>query len=217
MEFVTKLEVTNSIIVQWGIMLFVIAGAMLLTRNLEKVPSNRQSLVELLVDFVNNIVEDTMGTGTKKFVPYIGTLGIFILIMNLTGLIGIEPPTKGYSVTLALALISFLVIQAYAIKKKGLIKYFKGYAEPIGLLLPINIMERIMLPISLSLRLFGNIMAASIIIELVYTSLNKLFSGLPQLLVPIPLHFYFDIFDGGIQTAIFVILTMINIKIVAEH
>lgn len=217
MEFSIKPELTEVIIVQWGIIILLAILAILLTKNLKKIPDKKQSTVEVIVDFINNIVEDTMGPNTRRFVPYIGTLGIFLLFMNLTGLIGIEPPTKDYSVALALAVITFLVIQVYAIKKNGLLKYFKGYTEPVGVLLPINVMERIMLPVSLSLRLFGNMMAATIIMGLIYKGLSKSLLGFPQLVIPVPLHFYFDVFDGAIQMTIFVMLTMINIKTVSEH
>lgn len=191
--------------------------SIVLTRTLKKVPSKKQSAIEILIEFINNIVEDTMGPGTKSFVPYIGALAIFLLFMNLTGLVGIEPPTKEYSVTIALAAVTFLVVQGYAIKKHGIKNYFKGFAQPIPVLLPINILERIMLPISLSLRLFGNIMAGVIILELVYEGLHKYFFGLAQIGLPVPVHIYFDLFDGAIQMIIFVMLTMINIKVISEH
>ena len=136
--------------------------------------------------------------------------------MNLTGLIGIKPPTVDYSVALALALITFFVVQWFAIKKIGLGHYFKGYAEPYAFILPINLIERVMLPVSLSFRLFGNMIAGVVIIDLAYKSLGSL-TGFAQLIVPIPLHFYFDLFDGIIQMVIFVMLTMVNIKVIAEH
>lgn len=217
MEVIFRPELSEAIVVQWGIILLVLIASILLTRNLKKVPSKKQSSLEILIEFINNIVEETMGPGTKSFVPYIGTLGIFLLLMNLAGLVGVEPPTKEFSVGLALAAITFLVIQGYAIKKHGIKGYFKGYAQPLPLLLPINILERIMLPISLSLRLFGNILAGVIILELVYEGLHEHLFGLTQIGLPIPVHMYFDIFDGTIQMIIFVMLTMINIKVVAEH
>lgn len=83
-------------------------------------------------------------------------------------------------------------------------------------MLPLNIMERLMLPVSLSLRLFGNVMAATVLIELAYEALSSI-SFFAQLGLPIPLHAYFDIFDGVIQMVIFVMLTMLNIRTVAEH
>ncbi len=168
------------------------------------------------MDSINNLVRDNMGEEYMGFVPYIGTIAIFLAFMNLTGLIGVRPPTVDYSVTLALALITFFVVQWFAIKKIGLGHYFKGYVEPYAFILPINLIERVMLPVSLSFRLFGNMIAGVVIIELAYKSLGSL-TGFAQLLVPIPLHFYFDLFDGIIQMVIFVMLTMVNIKVIAEH
>lgn len=212
-----KLGITEAVIVQWVIILISLVVCIIMTRKLKRIPDKKQTVVELVVGGINKLVKSIMGEEAIGFVPYIGTLIIFLLLMNITGLIGIEPPTKDFSVTSGVAAISFLVIQAYAIKKKGVKNYFIGYAKPISVLLPINIMERIMFPVSLSLRLFGNITAATVIMELVYGGLSKTPLGAAQLAIPIPLHFYFDIFDGALQMLIFVMLTMINIKIIAEH
>ncbi|WMJ79675.1 F0F1 ATP synthase subunit A [Clostridium sp. MB40-C1] len=209
--------VTEAIVIQWIIIAIVSIIVINATRSLKKIPDRKQSAVEVFVSFINKFVTDNMGEECKNFIPYIGTLIIFLLIMNMVGLVGIEPPTKDFSVVLGIALITFIVVQAYAIKKQGIKHYFIGYAKPIIPLLPINIMERIMLPISLSLRLFGNITAAVVIMELVYGALGKAPFGIAQLGIPIPLHFYFDVFDGGIQMLIFVMLTMINIKVISEH
>lgn len=217
MEVSTLPEITEAMIVQWVIIVIISLLAILGAKSLKKVPNKKQSVVEIIVEFANNTVEDTMGHGTKKFVPYIAALAFFILFMNLTGLVGIEPPTKEYSVTLALALTTFLVVQAYAIKKNGLFKYFKAYFQPIPALFPMNIMERVMLPLSLSLRLFGNMLAATVMMELIYKGLGHLLLGIPQLAIPVPFHFYFDVFDGTIQMVIFVMLTMINIKVLSDH
>ena len=108
------------------------------------------------------------------------------------------------------------MVQGYAIKRNGVGGYFKGYLEPVPFIVPITILERVMLPVSLSLRLFGNMVAATFIVELVYEGLEKV-SWFAQLVLPIPLHLYFDIFDGSIQAIIFIMLTIINIKIVSEH
>ena len=198
------------------IVLLILAVAWWSTRNMKVRPTKKQTIVEWIYDMLNNAVVSNVGESFISIVPFVGALGIFVLVMNFTGLIGISPPTKNFSVTLTLALISFVVVQGYAIKKNGVKGYFKGYLEPVSFILPITILERVMLPISLSLRLFGNMLAATFIIELVYESLEKV-AWFAQLVVPIPLHLYFDIFDGGIQAVIFVMLTMINIKIVSEH
>jgi len=208
--------ITDSLIIQWVVILLALILSIIYSKSIKKVPGKVQSVVEILVEFVTKTIDENMGEGKRSFVPYIGSLGIYLFILNLVGLFGIKPPTSDFSVTLGLALTTFLVIQGYTIKKLGLWGYFKGYASPVAILLPINIMERIMLPISLSLRLFGNIFAATIIMELIYEALHNI-SFITTLGIPVPFHFYFDVFDGTIQMVIFVMLTMINIKIISEH
>ena len=210
------IDIKPEAIVQLVIVLLILALAWWSTRNMKIRPSKKQTIVEWIYNMLNNAVVSNVGEDFRVIIPFIGTLGIFVLVMNFTGLVGISPPTKNFSVTLTLALISFVMVQGYAIKKNGIGGYFKGYLEPVSFILPITILERVMLPISLSLRLFGNMLAATFIIELVYESLEKI-AWFAQLVIPIPLHLYFDIFDGGIQAIIFVMLTMINIKIVSEH
>jgi F-type H+-transporting ATPase subunit a len=183
---------------------------------LKKIPDKKQSALEILIETINGLVKDNMGEAFKGFVPYIGTLVIYLLVMNLTPLIAVEAPTKDYSVALGMAVITFFVIQGYTIKKVGLLHYFTGFAKPFPVLLPMNVIERVMLPVSLSLRLFGNITAGTFIMGLAYTALSKL-TPIAQLGIPVPLHFYFDLFDGAVQMLIFTMLTMINIKIISEH
>lgn len=211
-----SIGIVESIFVQWCIIAIVAILCLCLTRNLKIIPNKKQNIIEMIMDFINNLVKDNMGEEYMGFVPYVGTIVIFLSITNLTGLIGVTPPTVDYSVSLALALITFFVVQWFAIKKIGLGHYFKGYVEPYSFILPINLIERVMLPVSLSFRLFGNMTAGVVIIELAYSSLASL-NGFAQLLLPIPLHFYFDLFDGLIQMIIFVMLTMVNIKVIAEH
>ena len=210
------IDIKPEAIVELVIVLLILALAWWSTRNMQIKPTKKQTIVEWIYNMLNNAVVSNVGESFIGIVPFIGTLGIFVLVMNLTGLVGISPPTKNFSVTLTLGLMSFVMVQGYAIKKHGIGGYFKGYLEPVSFILPITILERVMLPISLSLRLFGNMLAATFIVELVYESLEKI-AWFAQLVIPIPLHLYFDIFDGGIQAVIFVMLTMINIKIVSEH
>ena len=210
------IDIKPEAIVELVIVLLILALAWWSTRNMQIRPTKKQTIVEWIYNMLNNAVVSNVGESFISIVPFVGALGIFVLVMNFTGLVGISPPTKNFSVTLTLALISFVMVQGYAIKTNGVKKYFKGYLEPIPFIVPITILERIMLPVSLSLRLFGNMLAATFIVELVYESLEKV-SWFAQLIIPIPLHLYFDIFDGGIQAVIFIMLTMINIKIVSDH
>jgi F-type H+-transporting ATPase subunit a len=211
-----NLGVTYNLLMQWIIIAIITIGVIILTRNLKKVPDRRQVVVEIFVNTINNLVKDNMGEEFTSYVPYIGTLCIYILFMNITGLFGFRPPTQDFNVGLGLALISFAVIQYTAIKKNGLGNYFGGYFRPYAALVPLNLIDRVMLPVSLSLRLFGNITAAVVVMDLVYTGLGHL-SWFALLLIPVPVHFFFDLFDAGIQMIIFVMLTLINIKVISEH
>lgn len=205
-----------NIVIQWVIILLFALLSIYLTSGLKKIPGKKQSAVEIFVEGLTGFVKDTMGEEYGGFVPYIGTLILFLLAMNFTGLVGIKPPTTDYSVALGMALSTFFVIQGYAIKKVGVGHYFLGYGKPMIFLLPMNILERGLLPISLSLRLFGNMTAAATIMDLIYASLFKV-SFFAQLGIPIFGHLYFDLFDGTLQMVVFTMLTMMNIKIIAEH
>lgn len=208
--------ITSSLLIQWIAMIIITILAIVFTSNLKKIPDKKQSIVEIVVETFNSLVRENMGEGYSAFVPYIGTLAIFLLFMNLLGLIGVKPPTLDMSVVAGLALITFVVVQANAIKKIGLGHYFGGYFKPFAALVPLNLVERIMLPVSLTLRLFGNMTAAYVVMEMVYGALGHL-GWVAQIGIPVPLHAYFDVFDGTIQMVIFMMLTMVNIKIVAEH
>lgn len=211
------IDIKPEAIIQLVIVLLIGILAWWATKDLKRRPTGKkQVVVEYIYTTIQNVVNANMGEQYGDMIPFIGTLAVFIVTMNLLGLVGITPVTNNFSVTLALGLISFVVIQGYTIKKIGIGHYFLGYGQPMLMMLPINVIERVMLPVSLSLRLFGNILAASFLVELVYESLDKI-AWIAQIGLPVPLHAYFDIFDGCIQMVIFVMLTMINIKITVEH
>ena len=211
-----RVDITPEMLIQWAILLILFILAWWSTRDLKIKPNKKQVIVESIYETVKNLVYENVGEKYKDLIPFIGSMAVYLLLMNLVGLVGVVPPTKSFSVTVGLAAISFVVVQGYAIKKHGFGSYLKGYTQPIPMMLPINILERVTLPISLALRLFGNVLAATFIIELVYESLSKV-AWAAQLVIPVALHGYFDIFDGVIQMVIFIMLTMINIKIVSEH
>ncbi len=209
-------DVIPEVIVQWIIILAVAITAYLLTRNLKQKPNKKQAALEKFYETVTSLVSDTMGESYAGFVPYVGTLIIYLLLLNFTGLVGIKPPTQNLSVTVGLAITTFVVINFTAIKRNGLGGYLKGFGHPFIGMLPINIMERVMLPVSLALRLFGNMLAATILVDLVYKALGHI-GMVAQIGLPIIVHGYFDLFDGTIQMLVFTMLTIINIKTTAEH
>lgn len=208
--------ITRDIVVQWVVILVLGSLAYLLTRNLKRVPGKKQIALEYMYGTVKDLVQENMGESYLTYIPYIGSLIIYLLVLNLLGLVGVKPPTQNLSVTIALALGTFIVIQYTAIKRNGPLGYLKGYGEPYLAMLPLNVMERIILPVSLSLRLFGNMLAATILLELLYEALGAI-GPIAQLGLPIIAHGYFDVFDGTIQMLVFTMLTMINIKLTAEH
>ena len=134
---------------------------------------------------------------------YIGTIMVFIFFSNTSGLFGLRPPTADYGTTLALALITFVLIQ-YSAFKTSKLHVFTDLFKPIPILFPINLIGEFATPLSMSLRLFGNIMAGTIMMALWY----GLLPWLAQLGIPAFLHMYFDLFSGAIQTFVFAMLTM---------
>lgn len=209
-------DITLSLIIQWVFIGITAILSIIYSKTVKRIPGKIQSAVEIIIGKLNGIVGENMGEDKLSFVPYIGALALYIFSLNMVGMFGLKAPTSELSVTIGISLTTFLVIQGYTIKKLGLKGYFKGYASPVALLLPINILDRIMLPVSLSLRLFGNVFAATMVMELIYSALGKI-HFIATIGIPIPFAFYFDFFDGIIQTVIFVMLTMIHIKITAEH
>lgn len=209
-------EISTSIVTQWCVMVLIMVLVFAFTRNLKKVPDKKQSIVEMIVGMFNGLVEENMGKKYRSFIPFIGTMGFFLFFLNLSGLIGVEPSTKDINVTAAFALISFFVINGNALAKVGLKGYGKELIKPFPLMLPMNLLEKITLPISLCLRLFCNMLVGSIIIGLLYELtiyLHYVFS----FVIPIPIHFFFDLFDGTIQVYIFMMLTMLYTRMGAEE
>ncbi|MDP4143439.1 MAG: F0F1 ATP synthase subunit A [Bacillota bacterium] len=212
----TKIDVTSSVVTQWVVILVIMLIALAVTSKLKKIPDKKQSAVEILVETINGLVKSNMGDHYKNFVPFIGTIGVFLFFLNLTGLIGVDPATRDINVTLALALISFVVIQVNAIIKVGMGGYLKSYLKPFAPMLFMNVLEKLTLPISLALRLFINMLVGTLIMSLLYQGLGYLSKAL-QFIIPIPFHGFFDAFDGLIQMFVFMTLTMVYTKITAEH
>lgn len=167
-------------------------------------PSKLQLIAEIFVEFADNMTNSTMDKYAKPFRNYISTLLIFIFISNISGIFGLRPPTADYGTTFSLAIISFVMIE-YAAWRHNTKESFKGLFEPIFLFFPINVISELATPVSLSLRLFGNVVSGTIIMALIYGLLPEIITGIG---IPSFLHGYFDLFSGAIQTYVFCILTM---------
>lgn len=194
------IPVSQSVVVSWLVMAVLIAASLLLTCRLKvRGPGRIQAGLEMAVEFLNQFAVSNMGERGSRFAPYLGTVGLYIFLCNVIGVFGLAPPTKDINVTAALAVMSALLIYGAQFRYRGLAGGLKKFAEPMPILLPINLMEIVIRPLALCMRLFGNILGAFIIMELV--------KMLVPVVVPVPLSLYFDLFDGGIQAVVFVFLT----------
>ncbi|MCD8018878.1 MAG: F0F1 ATP synthase subunit A [Clostridiales bacterium] len=170
-------------------------------------PNAVQNAVEMLVEMMDGLVESNMGSYAPKYRNYIITLMAFILLSNISGLIGLRAPTADFGTTLTLALITFVMIEYAWIKGNG-IRFILDLFEPIPIFFPINLISEFATPISMSLRLFGNVLAGTIMLGLWY----GLMPWFAKIGIPAFLHAYFDVFSGAIQTFVFGMLTMTFIR-----
>ena len=199
------IPVAESVVITWVIMAILVIGSIILVRGLrvENV-SKKQRVLETIVGTLYDFFYDLLGEKGKRYIPYLMTVGIYIAFSNMIGLLGMKSPTKDVGVTGALALMSIVLIEYSGVHAKGPKKFLKSFAEPIPIMLPMNILEMFIRPLSLCMRLFGNILGAFVIMELI--------KYVAPVLVPIPFSMYFDIFDGFIQAYVFVFLTSLFIK-----
>lgn len=213
-EMIIHASIVNVVLVVILLSIFALyANKKFKDADTSKKPVGFQNIVEILVEAVNNLVKDTMGEKNMGFAPYIFTIICFIAVANLLGLTGLTPPTSDFSVTFSLALITFFTTQIMLFKtRRGLGGYLKSFGEPFVLLTPLNVIGELSNPVSLSFRLFGNIMSGGIIMTLLYSSLGYF----APIVTPV-LHGYFDVFAGLLQTFIFAMLTMIFISGATEE
>jgi len=202
-------QITETIVNTWIIMAVAFVVLYVLTRNLKAAghPGKAQIIGETIVTTMDNLVGSTMGKDKMQFAPYMLSLMMFIIFCNLSGFFALRAPTADLNVTFTLAIMTFCMIHYNSIKANGIKKYAKEYIEPLPFLLPINILEQFTLPLSMGFRLFGNMTGGVIIMGLVYGGLTSLmYLGL---IIPIPLHFYFDGFIALLQSFVFTMLTMV--------
>ena len=190
----------------WFIMAALALFSFLATRRVSILPGRFQNVMEVVVEGIDTFLTDTMGPEGRKFFPLVATLGIYILTSNLLGLIpGFESPTANLNTTVSLAVVVFAMTHIVGIRVHG-IKYVKQFMGPVWwltpLMMPIEIISHLSRPLSLSVRLFGNIMGEDIVLAVVLL--------LVPLLVPLPV-FVLMIFTSCIQTVVFMLLTMMYI------
>ncbi len=208
--FGQELWITTTHVNMLLIIAVIILAACLIRANLkapDETPGMLQSFAEVAIEMLENMVEGIMGSNGGRFVNYIGTIFIFILLSNISGIFGLRSPTADFGVTLPLGLMTFLIVQ-YQNVKNNKFGAVTSLFEPVAFLFPINLIGEIAAPFSLGLRLFGNILSGTVIVSLYYAMVPLLF----KIGVPAALHVYFDLFSGCIQAYVFSMLTMVYIS-----
>ena len=203
------IPVSESVVVTWIAMAVLIVIAFLRGRNLKvRNPGKRQQIAELIVLKLDAFTKKTLGEEATEYSTYMAVVLLFIGFVNLIGVFGFKPPTKDLNVPAALALMSIVLVEVAGIRAHGTGGWLKGFAKPMAILTPINILEIFIRPLSLCMRLFGNVLGAFVIMELVKLVVPV---GVPAIL-----SLYFDVFDGLIQAYVFVFLTSLYISEAVE-
>ena len=202
-------DIYKSTVVSWIVLAILIVLIVALTSNLKVHNiSKRQAAVESAVLWIRGVVGELLGEEAIGYAPYIVTVLIFIAFSNMIGLIGLVPPTMDLNVFLAFSLMSIVLVELAGIIKKGPKKWLKSFTEPMAVITFMNVLELFIRPLSLCMRLFGNILGATVIMELI--------KHVVPIILPAALSIYFDIFDGCIQAYVFCFLTSLYIKEAVE-
>jgi len=201
-----NLHVGVHVMYSWFVILLLVLVAFLATRRIEMVPKGVQNFMEVLVGIIQNLIDETMGKAGRPYLPLIATFALFILVSNLIALVpGFMPPTANLNTNAALALTVFAMTHIVGIKEHGF-KYIKHFIGPIWwltpIMLPIEIIGHLARPLSLSLRLFGNMYGHEIVL--------MIFLALVPFLLPVPM-MLMGVLIAFIQTFVFTLLAMIYI------
>lgn len=205
--WITTTHVCLAIVMVVLIVFAIVANRVIKKADYRKAPTGFLNVLEMIVETLDKLILDNMG---RKLAPvfrnYVSALFLLILTCNLSGLFGLRPPTADYGVTLPLALITFFMIQYQGFKWQKMGK-IKGLFEPFFLFLPVNIISEFATPISMSLRLFANILSGTMMMALIYGLMQKV-----AIIWPAALHAYLDVFSGCLQAYVFAMLTMVFIS-----
>ena len=198
------IQLTSTVVNTWIIMAIVSALFIIFGRRLQVRPTRFQNALEWVVEAIDHLIASMIPHQSRVLLPVVGTLAVFIAASNLGGLIpGLHSPTTDLSTPLALAIVVFFSVHYYGIRQKGLIGHLRHYVEPIFIMLPIEVASEFARTMSLTFRLFGNILGEEIVIAV-------LFLILPAL-IPVPI-MLFSIFTSVIQAYVFTLLTVVYIS-----
>ncbi len=210
--FGQELWITTTTIGSWIVTATLLILAYVIGRKFRKAsvtdtPGTLQNIAELGMEMLEKMTGSVLNHNARRFANYIGTIFLFILFCNLSGLFGLRAPTADFGVTFLLGFFTFLIVNYQGIKNHGF-GHFTSLFQPIPLLFPINLIGEFANPISISLRLYANLLSGVIIMGLWYGMLP----WFAKIGIPAALHVYCDLFSGAIQTYVFCMLTMVYIN-----
>lgn len=210
--FGQELWITDTTVGAWIITAALLLIGFIANRKLKAagdndIPGAFQCMLEMGMEALENMAQGILGGNARKFVNYIGTIFLFILFCNLSGLFGLRAPTADYGVTFLLGMFTFFIVNYQGLKNRGF-GHFTSLFQPIPILFPINVIGEVANPISISLRLFANLLSGVIIMGLWY----GMMPWFAKIGIPAALHVYCDLFSGCIQTYVFCMLTMVYIS-----
>lgn len=201
------LNLSTTIIYTWYIMAFIIIVALILRftviRHMKDRPSGLQNVLELSVEAVKNYTHSTAHKLGNGMSDYIFTIAVYMICCAGLELFGLRTPTADATLTFALAIITFILINVLGFSKKGIVGRFKQLASPSPAILPIRLVTDLAVPVSLAFRLFGNMLGGMIVMDLLYSALGHNAIGIPSVL-----GLYFNVFHPLIQAYIFITLTL---------
>jgi F-type H+-transporting ATPase subunit a len=197
------IAITRPVVTTWAIMAVLIVVSWMVTRRLDRRPDRIQAVLEIAVTGILGQIEEIIRKDARSLLPLLGTLFIFLVVANLSGVLpGVEAPTAKLETPAALALIVFVSVHYFGVRARGFLGYLASFAKPKLIMLPLNILSEVTRTFSLMIRLFGNIMSGEFIIALVV--------ALAGLFVPIPF-MVLEILLGLIQAYIFTVLATVFI------
>lgn len=192
--------ITTTVVNTWIIMAVLFLVVFLLTRRLSLKPRGPQTVLELLFEFFYGMIDQVIGREGRRYLPLVATMFIFILALNLSWFIPeMLPPTTDLSTTAALAFTAIAGVQVVGIRHRGLWGYLKRFLEPVPVMLPMNVLEELVKPFSLAIRLFGNLFGEETVVAILVI--------LVPLLVPVPI-MVLGVLMGTVQAFVFALLTL---------
>lgn len=210
--YIAGIPITETVVYSWVIIGVIIIGALTLRIAASRaystngeIPVGMANVAEIITEGINGFSKNNLHHHWKPFAPYIGALGLFLALSNTVGMFGfgLKPPTTDVNLPAALAIMSIILVIGATIHYKGVFGFIKSFFEPIWWIFPFKIVEYFARLISLTARLFGNILGAFILMEIIIQTTH--------VIIPVPFSLYFDIFDGLLQAFIFTFLTTLYI------